>query len=95
MDITFWETAIATFGFPIVMVGVFIWFIYQIYKHQREDRERHNQESAAREERLYNEILECRAVNNKAIETLSLYAERLGVIESDVKEIKDIVINKK
>ena len=94
MDLAFWETTVATFGFPIALVGVFIWFIYQIYKHQREDRERHNQESAAREERLYNEIAECRAVNSKAIETLSLYAERLDVIETNVREIKDIVINK-
>jgi hypothetical protein len=90
----FWETAIATFGFPIVMVGVFIWFIYQIYKHQREDRERHNNAAIEREEKLYSQISECREINKKAIETLSQYAERLGTIETDVKEIKNIVLNK-
>ena len=39
-----------------------------------------------------NEIAECRVVNEKAIETLSIYAERIGVIEADVKEIKSIII---
>lgn len=94
MDITFWETAIATFGFPIVLVGVFIWFIYQIYNHQREDRERNNKIAIEREEKLYAQLAECREINNKAIETLALYAERLGAIETDVKEIKNIVLNK-
>ena len=39
-----------------------------------------------------NELAECRAVNDKAIETLSVYAERIGVIEADVKEIKSIIL---
>ena len=94
MDIGFWETAIATFGFPIVMVGVFVWFIYQIYNHQREDREYHNKIAIEREEKLYNQIAECREINKRAIETLALYAERLGAIETDVKEIKNIILHK-
>lgn len=71
---------ITTLGFPIALVvamGFFIWKIYQ--------------QSVAREEKLMEEIAENRAVNNKAIETLAVYAERLSTIETDVKEIKTII----
>lgn len=81
MDIAMIGELIANFGFPIALViamGLFIWKIYQ--------------QSVTREDKLMNEIAECRAVNDKAIETLSVYAERLGVIENDVKEIKNIIL---
>ena len=81
MDISMIGDLISNFGFPIVLVlamGLFIWKMYQ--------------QSVTREEKLMNELAECRAVNEKAIETLSVYAERIGVIEADVKEIKSIII---
>ena len=81
MDISMIGDLISNFGFPIVLVlamGLFIWKMYQ--------------QSVTREEKLMNELAECRAVNDKAIETLSVYAERIGVIEADVKEIKSIII---
>ena len=81
MDIAMIGDLISNFGFPIVLVlamGLFIWKMYQ--------------QSVTREEKLMNELAECRAVNEKAIETLSVYAERIGVIEADVKEIKSIII---
>ena len=81
MDIAMIGDLISNFGFPIVLVlamGLFIWKMYQ--------------QSVAREDKLMTEIAECRVVNGKAIETLSIYAERIGVIEADVKEIKSIII---
>ena len=81
MDIAMIGDLISNFGFPIVLVlamGLFIWKMYQ--------------QSVTREEKLMNELAECRVVNEKAIETLSIYAERIGVIEADVKEIKSIII---
>ena len=81
MDITMIGELISNFGFPIALaiaMGFFIWKMYQ--------------QSVTREEKLMNELAECRAVNDKAIETLSIYAERIGVIEADVKEIKSIII---
>ena len=81
MDISTISDLISNFGFPIVLVlamGLFIWKMYQ--------------QSVTREEKLMNELAECRVVNEKAIETLSIYAERIGVIEADVKEIKSIII---
>ena len=81
MDIAMIDDLISNFGFPIALIiamGFFIWKMYQ--------------QSVTREDKLMAELAECRAVNEKAIETLSVYAERLGVIETDVKEIKNIVL---
>ena len=80
MDINAITTFITTLGFPIAMVIALGWFIFLLWK-----------QSAKRETKLYEELAECREVNKKAIETLALYAERLSVIESDVKDIKDCV----
>lgn len=80
MDVSIWTELIGTLGFPIALVLAMGFFIWNIYK-----------QSVTREEKLMQEITENRVVNAKAIETLTLYAERLGNIESDVKEIKDII----
>lgn len=80
MDMTVFTELIATLGFPIALVIAMGFFIWTIYK-----------QSVEREEKLMTEIAENRIVNEKAIETLTLYAERLGNIESDVKEIKNII----
>ena len=45
-----------------------------------------------REEKLYKEIAENRAVNQKAIETIATYAEKLTSIQDDVKDIKTDII---
>jgi len=80
MDVTIWTELIGTLGFPIALVLAMGFFIWTIYK-----------QSVTREEKLMTEITENRLVNEKAIETLTLYAERLGNIETDVKEIKEII----
>lgn len=80
MDATIWTELISTVGFPIALVIAMGFFIWTIYK-----------QSVAREEKLMTEIAENRLVNEKAIETLAVYAERLGVIENDVREIKTII----
>ena len=68
---------ITTVGFPIAMVIVLGWFIWHIYK-----------QSVVREEKLMAEITENRLVNEKALETIALYAERLTHIEDNITEIK-------
>ena len=83
MDINMFTELISTVGLPVALVIAMAIFIYKLYK-----------DSVKREEKLTAEITENRLVNTKAIETIALYAERLTVIESDVKEIKDIVISK-
>ena len=82
MDIALFLELISTVGLPIALVVAMGLFIFKLYK-----------DSVVREEKLTAEIAENRKVNAQAIETLTLYAERLTSIETDVKEIKDIVIN--
>ena len=75
---------ITTLGFPIVCVIALAIFIWKIYN-----------QSVTREEKLMTEITENRLVNEKAIETISLFAERFSHIETDVESIKnDIVVIK-
>lgn len=82
MDIKLIIELIGMFGFPIVACLILGWFIWKIYK-----------QSEKREEALREEIKEGQAINKEAIQTLALYAERLGTIETDVREIKsDILI---
>jgi hypothetical protein len=71
---------IAEVGFPIACVialGFFVWKLYQ--------------QSVERENKLYAEIDASREVNAKAIETLAIYSEKLGTIQSDIAEIKSDV----
>lgn len=80
MDVTLWTELIGTLGFPIALVLAMGFFIWTIYK-----------QSVTREEKLMQELAENRAINKQAIETLALYNERLTNIETDVRDIKDIV----
>lgn len=73
---------VSTLGFPIAVCLACGFFIYKLW-----------QQSVEREKLLMSEIAENRKVNDKAIETLAVYAERLGVIENDVREIKDTILN--
>jgi hypothetical protein len=81
MEIGLIVELIATVGFPIVCVLALGWFVWHIYK-----------QSVERENKLMTEITENRLVNEKAIQTISQYAERLTHIEDNVTEIKDKVI---
>lgn len=80
MTIEMIVSLISTLGLPIVLVIVMGWFIFKLWK-----------QSAEREQKLYDEIAKSREINEQAISTLTLYAERLTVIEEDIKEIKDII----
>ena len=78
------NSLVSTFGFPIACAMACGWFIYVMYK----DNQTNTKE---REEKLYNEITECRIVNRQALETIAQYASKLDVIQEDVKEIKEKV----
>lgn len=82
MDVKLIIELIGMFGFPITACLILGAFIFKIYKKSEE-----------REAALRKEINEAQEINKEAIKTLALYAERLGVIESDVRDIKtDIMI---
>ena len=81
MTIEMITSLISTLGLPVVLILAMGWFIFKLWK-----------QSAEREQKLYEELTKSREVNEKAISTLALYAERLSVIEEDVKEIKQNLI---
>lgn len=79
-------------GFPIALVIVLIVAVYLMGKRQNELADRSMESIQARckerEEWLHEEIKENRLVNEKAIDTIGRYAEKLDNIQSDVREIK-------
>lgn len=82
MDISLFIELIGTIGFPIACVLALGLFVYKLW-----------QQSVEREKTLMTEIAENRLVNEKAIETIAHYANRLDAIQQDIGEIKnDIVI---
>lgn len=93
---------IGTVGFPIaacLLMGFFIWKIYQnSTKQNEENMSKVQARCAEREDILYKrlekqdeQIAKTQEINAKAVTTLALYSERLGVVEQDVKEIKTSV----
>lgn len=75
---------ISTVGFPIACVlalGFFIWKVYQA--------------SEKREEKLMNEIKESRTINGKFAELIAGYEVKLDEIRTDVKDIKNDIIELK
>lgn len=85
--------AITTVGFPIVCTLVMGWFIYKIYVNTTEQHKANMEQvqarCAEREEKLYEQLAKAQEINGQAIATITLYAERLEVIQADVKEIKE------
>lgn len=95
MDLNTLQVLIDTLGFPIVCCGALgfaFWKMWNSYKEQLTNEMQNLIARAdAREEKLYKEISECRAINSKAIETLATYAEQLRAIQNDVSDIKEQV----
>lgn len=85
--------AITTVGFPIVCAIVMGLFIYKIYVNTTAENaanmEKVQSRCAEREEKLYQQLEKAQQINGQAIATITLYAERLEVIQADVKEIKE------
>ena len=82
MDVSQITSLIGTVGFPIVCVISLGFFVYKLW-----------QQSAAREDKLMTNLAECRLVNERAIETIALYADRLTHIENNVDAIKEDVMD--
>lgn len=69
--------AVSTLGFPIALCLVLVVFIYKIYN-----------QSVVREEKLMEQIEEYRKVNESAIKTISHFAEKLDIMQTDIHDIK-------
>jgi chromosome segregation ATPase len=72
---------ITNIGFPIAICIALGYFVYKLW-----------QQSVKREETLMKEIAENRVVNEKAIETIAQYAERLTHIEGSIEHIQNDVV---
>lgn len=84
MDISLITELITNLGLPIALVIAMGAFIFKLWK-----------QSVDREQTLMTEITENRKVNEKAIATIALYAERLTHIETDITDIKgDVTVIK-
>ena len=92
MELTALTELFSSVGLPIALVVVLLFVIYMMGKRMNEQADRNmasvQERCKEREERLYEEIKENRIVNEKAIDTIGRYAEKLDNIQSDVKEIK-------
>lgn len=92
MELTALTELFSSVGLPVAFIVVLLYVIYQMGKRMTEQADRNMQavqdRCKEREEKLYEEIKENRLVNEKAIDTIGRYAEKLDNIQSDVKEIK-------
>ena len=95
MDISAITNIISNLGFPIASCLCLAWFGWYMVKNTNEinakNMEQVQNRCKEREEKLYEEIKANREINAKAIETIAHYAEKLDVIQSDIKEIKQDV----
>lgn len=88
---------IATLGFPMAACLLLGWFIYKIYKNTTAENKANmaavQNRCKEREEKLYEQLKECREINTKAMNVLGQYVEKLDHIQNDVEEIKhDITV---
>lgn len=95
MELTALTELFSAVGLPVALIAVLIYVIYQMGKRQNEQAEKNMEAVQARckerEEKLYEEIRENRLVNEKAIDTIGRYAEKLDHIQSDIREVKQDV----
>lgn len=95
MEFTTVIDAISNVGFPITLAVVFGYLVWRLGKKINDTAEKNmaelQKQSKEREEKLYKELSSCHQINDKAIETIAHYAEKLDTIQNDVKEIKNDV----
>ena len=97
MDIETITNLISTLGFPIFCVialgGFVVWLFKRSNDNITKNLEQMQENYRKREDKLYAELKENREINAEAIKTIAKYAERLEVIQTDIKEIKtDITV---
>ena len=81
MDVNTITELITNLGFPIVLVGVLVWFIWRIYNDSKTQAE-------AREEKLYDVISKAHQQNVELSNTTAKFVSILETYKSDLEEIK-------
>ena len=86
MDANTITQLITTLGFPIVLVGVLVWFIWQIYNDSKQQNE-------TREEKLYEVIANAQKQNVELSDTNAKFVGILETYKTDLEEIKHDVVD--
>ena len=96
MDIAAIEELVTSLGFPIACVIALAYFAFYVVdkssKQNKTNMEMLQERCIERENKLYKEIEENRKINDKAIETITKYADRLDNIQRDIDEIRVDVV---
>lgn len=91
-SVAFFVELISNVGFPIACVVALGYFIFNTFQKFMADSKSNmtavQDRCKEREEKLYEMLTECRVINEKALETIAHYAERLDVIQADISTIK-------
>lgn len=98
MDVATISGLVSTLGFPIVLVGVFCWFGYKVWKRQVEINEKREDkllkavnDTNELNRELSNTNEKVTTINEKLVEHLTKDVSKL---KDDVCEIKTILIKK-
>jgi len=104
LEILAWLVEIfPTVGFPIICCGVLGFFIFKIYQDSIKQREAAAEQNAKnmaavqarcqeREDKLYIQLEKQNEINGRFAEIIAQYEIKLDEIKSDVKEIKEDVL---
>ena len=84
MDLNVIQTAISTLGFPIVMAGTMMWFIFKLWNKQQDQNDK-------REMRLYEVIATAQVQNDTLSKTNEKFVLVLNTYKDDLKSIKEDV----
>lgn len=96
MDIAVIIELISTLGFPVACVVALAIFAYIFIKRAFDTNDKNmkavQDRCKEREDILFKEVEKNREVNEKAIDTIAHYAEKLDNIQTDISEIKVDII---
>lgn len=81
MDVGTIQTAISTLGFPIVIAGALMWFIWKLWDKTQEQNDK-------REEKLYGVIATSQKQNEELSKTNASFVAVLSTYKKDLEEIK-------
>lgn len=84
MDLGAIQTAISTLGFPIVIAGALMWFIWKLWNKTQDQNDK-------REAKLYDVITTSQKQNEELSKTNASFVTILSTYKTDLDSIKDDV----
>lgn len=84
MDLGAIQTAISTLGFPIVIAGALMWFIWKLWNKTQDQNDK-------REAKLYDVIATSQKQNDELSKTNASFVSILSTYKTDLDSIKEDV----